>query len=35
MQFDDWKDYEGGEALYQYLYHISRNLSGVIPVENT
>ena len=35
MQFDDWKAYEGGEALYQYLYHISRNLSGVIPVENT
>ena len=33
MQFDDWKYYEGGEALYLYIYNLSKNLSGMIPVE--
>ena len=33
MQFDDWKNYEGGEALYRYLYNLSQNLAGTVPVE--
>lgn len=33
MQFDDWKYYEGGEALYLYIYNLSKNLSGMVPVE--
>lgn len=33
MQFDDWKYYEGGEALYLYLSILSKTLSGTLPVE--
>ena len=33
MQFDDWKHYEGGEGLYLYLYHLSKTLPGMVPVE--
>lgn len=33
LQFDDWKDYEGGEALYQYLSLCSGNLSAILPAE--
>ena len=35
LNFDDWKCYEGGEALYQYLYLCSRTLSTVISAENS
>ena len=34
MQFDDWKCYEGGEALYRYLYHLSQNLAGTVTVPS-
>lgn len=33
MQFDNWKHYEGGEALYLYLSILSQTLSGTLPVE--
>ena len=33
MQFDNWKFYEGGEALYLYLSTLSKTLSGTLPVE--
>lgn len=33
MQFDNWKYYEGGEALYLYLSILSQTLSGTLPVE--
>ena len=33
MQFDNWKYYEGGEALYLYLSTLSKTLSGTLPVE--
>ena len=33
MQFDNWKYYEGGEALYLYLSILSKTLSGTLPVE--
>lgn len=33
MQFDNWKYYEGGEALYQYLSNLSKTLSAVFPAD--
>ena len=35
MDFDNWKCYEGGEALYQYLYIQSKTLTALLPVENS
>lgn len=35
MDFDNWKCYEGGEALYQYLYTCSKTLTALLPVENS
>ena len=32
MQFDDWKNYEGGEALYVYLSNLSETLNVASPV---
>lgn len=32
LDFDHWKDYEGGEDFYRYLENYSRNLSAVIEV---
>ena len=33
LDFDHWKNYEGGEALYLYLSTLSKTLSGTLPVE--
>lgn len=33
MDFDHWKNYEGGEALYLYLSILRQTLSGTLPVE--
>ena len=33
LDFDHWKNYEGGEALYLYLSILSQTLSGTLPVE--
>ena len=33
MQFNDWKYYEDGEALYLYLYNLSKTLPGAVPVD--
>ena len=35
LDFDNWKCYEGGEALYQYLYTCSKTLTALIPLENS
>lgn len=33
LDFDHWKNYEGGEELYIYLSILSKTLSAAIPVE--
>ena len=35
LEFDNWKCYEGGEALYQYLHTCSKTLTALLPVENS
>ena len=35
LNFEDWKCYEGGEALYQYLSVCSKTLTAVTSVENS
>ena len=35
MDFDNWKCYEGGEALYQYLDMCSKTLTALLPAEKT
>ena len=35
LDFDNWKCYEGGEALYQYLYTCSKTLTALLPLENS
>lgn len=32
MDFDRWKDYEGGEDFYRYLLNYSQNLPAVIDI---
>lgn len=32
LDFDHWKNYEGGEELYAYLSILSKNLSATYPV---
>ena len=32
LDFDHWKNYEGGEELYAYLSILSKNLSAIYPV---
>lgn len=32
LDFDHWKNYEGGEELYVYLSILSKNLSATYPV---
>lgn len=32
LDFDHWKNYEGGEAFYRYLENYSRSLSAIIEV---
>lgn len=33
LDFDHWKNYEGGEELYIYLSIMSKNLSAIYPVD--
>lgn len=33
LDFDHWKNYEGGEALYTYLSVLSKNLPALYPVD--
>lgn len=33
LDFDNWKCYEGGEALYQYLYTCSKTLTALLPAD--
>lgn len=35
LDFANWKCYEGGEALYQYLYTCSKTLTALLPLENS
>ena len=35
LDFDNWKCYEGGEALYQYLDTCSKTLTALLPAEKT
>ena len=32
LDFDHWKNYEGGEELYRYLSILSKNLPAIYPV---
>lgn len=33
LDFDHWKNYEGGKTLYVYLSNLSRRLPAVYPME--
>ena len=35
LDFNNWKCYEGGEALYQYLYTCSKTLTVLLSLENS
>ena len=33
LDFDHWKNYEGGQELYTYLSILSKNLPALYPAE--